>query len=203
MRAKLLAAVLSLSTLALFCAVSAPVAHAQSNVAVLDMGVVFDAHPQFRDKVNALKAEVQSFDEQQKAERDSLVEMAKVLRSGDANSVDYRQRESELASRSANLEVQKRLKSKEFAQKEAAIYYAVYVDVSNKVQQYCNQNGIPMVVHFNSKQMNEKDPASILSRMNSNVIYHRPQANITQAIVQMCGGTAQTASYQQPDVFKK
>lgn len=195
MRAKVLALLIGL-----FCLANVAALQAQTRVVVLDMGAVFDAHPDFQGRVEALKAEIKAFDDGQKMQRDTLMEEARRLQTAglDASNPQFRTSEASIASRTANLEVEKRLKVKEFAQKEAAIYYEVYRDVAGRVNNYCKENEIEMVIHFNSKEMTAENPASIMARMNSNVVYYRPQVNITPQIVQLCGGNSQPASFQQP-----
>lgn len=193
MRAKLLALVIGL-----FLLTSASFLQAQTKVAVLDMGAVFDAHPTFKQKVEALKAEVTQYEQSHQAQRESLVEDAKRLQGMDAANPLYREDESRIANMTAELEVQKRLKAKEFAQKEAAIYFEIYRDVSSRVKNYCEQKGIGTVVHFNSKEMTIKDPSTIMARMNSNVIFYRPMANITDDVIQLCGGQVRPVGYQAP-----
>lgn len=189
MRATLLALTVGLLSLA-----GVSNLQAQTQVAVVDMGAVFNAHPEFKQRVDALKAEVERFDAVQKQEREKLVAEAQGLQGQDAASPAFRQSESNLANRSANLDVQKRLMAKEFAQKEAQIYYDVYRDVSAKVRAFSEQNQLSMVIHFNSKEMDNTDPTTIMGRMNSNVIYHRGNANITSTIIQLCGGRQESGN---------
>lgn len=188
-----------LMTLALSCSMLLNVASAdaQIKVAVIDMGMVFESHPNFTSRLEALKGEILQFDQQQQQQREALVAKLKILRQQDPNSDAYRTDETDIANQTANLDVQKRLKAKEFAQKEAAIYYEVYQDVTGIVKQYCDHYQIPMVVHFNSKPMQADEPGTIMERMNSNVIYNRPDWNITHSIIEMCGGKVQPAAHQQ------
>ncbi len=187
--------------LAVFSSVLSSVSttQAQIKVAVIDMGAVFEAHPSFINRLEALKVEIRQFDENQTVQREALVGKLKEIRGMSPSSDLFRQGESEIANQTANLDVQKRLKARDFSQKEASIYYEVYQDVTAKVVQYANHYGIPTVVHFNSKPMTTDNPSSIMDRMNSNVVYSRPDWNITDSIIQMCGGQAKTASAQQAD----
>jgi len=158
------------------------------------MGAVFESHPLFVTQLEGLKQEIRQFDEDQTRQREALSAKFQLLRGQDPNSDAFRQGEAEIASQSANLDVQKRLRSKEFAQKEAKIYYQIYTDVSSKVAAYCQHNGISTVIHYNSRPMDLQNPATIMERMGSNVVYARPDWEITQTIKDLCQATPAAAA---------
>lgn len=161
----------------------------QASLVAIDMGAVFESHPLFVTQLEGLKQEIRQFEEDQTRQREALNAKFQLLRGGDSNSEDFRQGEAEIASQSANLEVQKRLRAKEFAQKEAKLYYEIYTDVSSKVAAYCQHHGISAVIHYNSRPMDLQNPATIMERMGSNVVYARPDWEITQAIKDLCQAT--------------
>ncbi len=168
-------------------------ASAQVAVAVIDMGAVFESHPLFLSQLESLKQEIRQFEEEQNQLREGLMARFQVLRSQDAGTDSFRQAEADIANQTANLDVQKRLRMRDFAQKEAKLYYEIYTDVSAKVTSYCQHYGIQAVVHYNSRPMDINNPATIMERIGSNVIYARPDREITEAIKQLCA----TASGQQ------
>jgi hypothetical protein len=67
---------------------------------------------------------------------------------------------------------------------EAQLHYDTYREVSQIIGQYCEQNGIEMVVRYNSQEMNKNDPSSVMQRVNGSVVYFEPQDDITQATIQ-------------------
>ena len=165
-------------------------ATAQVSLVAIDMGAVFESHPLFVTQLEGLKQEIRQFEEDQTRQREALSAKFQLLRGQDANSEAYRQGEAEIASQSANLDVQKRLRAKEFAQKEAKIYYQIYTDVSSKVANYCQHHGISTVIHYNSRPMDLQNPQTIMERMGSNVVYARPDWEITQTIKDLCQANA-------------
>jgi Skp family chaperone for outer membrane proteins len=167
---------------------------AQVSVAVIDMGAVFESHPMFLSQLESLKQEIREFEAQQQAQREGLSAKFQLLRGQDPSSEAYRTGEAEIASQTANLDVQKRLRSKEFAQKEAKIYFEIYTDVTAKINAYCQHYGIETVVHYNSRPMDVSNPATIMERIGSNVVFARPEREITEAIKLQCGGQQQAAS---------
>lgn len=173
---------------------SAGSAQAQSSLVAIDMGAVFESHPLFVTQLESLKQEIRQFEEDQTRQREALSAKFQLLRGQDPNSEAYREGEAEIASQAANLDVQKRLRAKEFAQKEAKIYYQIYTDVSGKVASYCQHHGISTVMHYNSRPMDLQNPATIMERMGSNVVYARPDWEITQAIKDLCQAPSATST---------
>ncbi|MBL8852978.1 MAG: OmpH family outer membrane protein [Planctomycetaceae bacterium] len=165
----------------------------QTPIVAIDMGAVFESHPLFVSQLEALKQEIRQFEEDQNRQREALQAKFQTLRGQDASSESFRQTEADIAGQVANLDVQKRLRSKEYAQKEAKIYYDIYTDVSSKVTAYCQHHGLTTVIHYNSRPMDLNNPATIMERIGSNVVYARPDWEITAAIKQLCTGPAQTA----------
>jgi hypothetical protein len=154
------------------------------------MGAVFESHPLFLTQLEVLKQEIRQFEEDQNRQREALAAKFQVLRGQDPGTEAYRQGEAEIANQTANLDVQKKLRAKEFAQKEAKIYFDIYTDVSVQVANYCQHHGITTVIHYNSRPMDLENPATIMERMGSNVVYARPDWEITAAIKQLCGSQA-------------
>jgi Skp family chaperone for outer membrane proteins len=165
----------------------------QVSIVAVDMGAVFESHPLFVSQLESLKQEIRQFEEDQNRQREALQAKYQTLRGQDASSENFRQTEADVASQVANLDVQKRLRSKEYAQKEAKIYFDIYTDVSSKVTAYCQHHGISTVVHYNSRPMDLNNPTTIMDRIGSNVVYARPDWEITAAIKEMCGPAPQAA----------
>lgn len=172
---------------------SCNLAFGQTPIVAIDMGAVFESHPLFVSQLEALKQELRQFEEDQNRQREALQAKFQTLRGQDPSSEVYRQTEADVASQSANLEVQKRLRSKEFAQREAKIYFEIYTDVAAIVSSYCQQNGIATVIHYNSRPVDLNNPATIMDRIGSNVVYARPDWEITASIKQLCAAPAQAA----------
>lgn len=183
-------------TLLCFFGLSAA-ANGQINVAVVDLGTVFETHPSFVSSMDQLKAEMSKYEQDHRKQQESMVTEFKQLRQMNSNSDEYRAKEIQLSRSSANLDIQKKLKAREFMQKEASIYYSTYNDVRVKINNFCKQNTIALVVHYNSAKMDLNNPKSIMSRINSNVIFARKvggNIDITQTVQQMCGAKISSAS---------
>ena len=55
------------------------------------------------------------------------------------------------------------------------------------------EQGIQLVLRYNSEQMDPKNPDSIMQRVNGSVVYHDESRDITLAIIQRIAQSGATA----------
>lgn len=166
---------------------------AQTRVAILDVGTVFKNHPQFSSQLKALQQEAEQFKTTSIQAQQALMQKAEVLKQYKAGSLDYKNAESKLAQESAAMEVDQRDKMRALMQREAKLHFDTYEQVKMVVENYCDQRGIQLVIRYNSLEMDPKNTASVMQRVNGNVVYHNQQNDITQVIlgqIRQLSGTA-------------
>jgi outer membrane protein len=67
---------------------------------------------------------------------------------------------------------------------ESQIYKTVYLEVADATRLYAKHFHLTLVLRFNRKSINEADgPKGILGSMNKQVIYSRPEDDITDSVV--------------------
>ncbi|MEM7453163.1 MAG: OmpH family outer membrane protein [Planctomycetota bacterium] len=160
---------------------------AQTNVALCDIGMVFKNHPVFSAQLEQLKQEADQFQAQTAQLQQELMRKANALQQYRPDSDEYRNAESELAQESARLEVEQRDAMRQLMQREAELHYETYLEVTNLIGRYCQTEGIQMVLRYNSEEMDPTNPASIMQRVNGNVIFHRDHKDITADIIREIG----------------
>ena len=86
-------------------------------------------------------------------------------------------------------------------QREAQLHFETYEEVKQIISTYCQQQGIQLVLRFNSDQVDSiSNSQAIMQMVNGNVVYHRNQKDITPAIIQrivQASGQANRASNTQ------
>ena len=97
-------------------------------------------------------------------------------------SLEYKQKEEELARMQSDLQVQVGLKRKEFLEQEARVYFHVYRDIEQVVAQFAQRYRIDLVLRFNGDPMKEDDRASVLQGVNRAIVYQNGR-DITQSIL--------------------
>jgi Skp family chaperone for outer membrane proteins len=162
----------------------APVAPRPSgtNVAVLDVGMVFDKHPQFQAQMMGLKKQVEELDASMRNEQKRMLQMRDDLQSYAAGSPQYKAKEEEMARLQSDLNVQMALKRKDFVEKEARVYFETYNEVYEIVASVADRNGIGLVLRFNSEDMKAEDRGSVLNGVNRAVVFQR-NLNITKMVI--------------------
>ena len=158
-------------------------AQAQTKICLVDMAKVFKAHPTFNRQMEALKAEADQFQSDLQAAQQNIAKMNETLRTMDSTKPEYSDKEAEMTRTSTGLEVERRNKVRDLMQREAQIHYNAYASITQQIDQYCQQNGVPLVIRFNSDPMKADDPASVEQGFNNSVVYYESQHDITAEII--------------------
>ncbi len=166
-------------------------------VAIIDLSVVFDSHPQFSNQLQALKQEAEGYQanamrQMQQLSRD-MESVALIYKPG---TVEFAEKEKDLSVQRAKLEADARSKMRELMIRESQLHYNVLREVNQLVAEFCREQEIRMVLRFTRPvNVSPMDPESVMQWVNGAVVYHRPERDITDIIVQrMQGRTAMNPS---------
>ncbi len=165
----------------------APVAHAQnitrSSVAIIDLTYIFENHQRFKVMKQDMQRDVKAAEEELKARRKEMQSLGERLRRFEKGSREYKQLEEELANRSADLNVQVKLQQKQFLEREAKMYYNVYLEILDAVKYYAERNNIQLVLRFNGAPIDNNDPQEVLKELNKAIVWHSRAVDITPYIL--------------------
>lgn len=167
---------------------------AQTRVAIVDVGRIFKSHPEFTQQLELLKKQADDFKASSIQAQQDLVQKAEGLKQFKPGTPDYQSLESQLAQASAAMEVNQRVRVEELMLAEAKLHFDTYNQVNNLIGTYCDSQGIQLVLRYNSDEMNPKDPASVMQRVNGSVIYNKPSTDITDVVIRQLGGVANAAA---------
>ena len=169
----------------------------QTNVAIVDIGEIFKNHVEFTRGLEALKQEAEQFKNGSASIQQELLKKAEGLRMYQPGSDEYIRAESALAQETAKREVEQKARMTDMMIREAKLHYDTYVEVTKLISDYCQKQGIALVLRYNGMQMNPKDPATIMQKVNGNIVYQRPDKDITPIIIQQIAQLKGTANVQQ------
>lgn len=167
---------------------------AQQNVCVVDVAKIFESHSGFNAQLENLKQQAEEYKLSLQQRGEQLRSQSEGLKQYTVGSPEYNQLETELAQQAAALEVERKNKTRDFIQAEAQMHFDTYVQVTNAIASYCEQKGYRAAVRFNKTQPDRTNAASIMQRVNEYVVFHQPQIDITDSIIQMLGGSATQTS---------
>ena len=183
----------SFASLAITALFSINTVNAQTKVAIVDVGAIFKQHPSFAGQLEALKAQADGFKAEAIKAQQALAQGAQGLQDLKPDSDDYRTKQTELAKKAAALQVEQNSLMQKLMEKEAMLHFDTYQQVSALISQYCDDRGIQLVLRYNNQEMDLAQPGSVMQRVNSSVIYHDPNNDITQAIVGQLSAVANNA----------
>lgn len=171
-----------------------------TSVVVIDISYIFKNHIRFKEAQDAMKKEVEGFEETIRLERDAITKMAEQLKSFQPDSPDYKRLEEQIAERTGKLQLETSRARKDFLTREAKLYFDTYQEVTNHVANFARQNNINLVLRFSSEPIEQEDRASVLQGINRAVVYQN-QLNITPHVLrQVNGGAAPPAATTQQGV---
>ncbi len=177
---------------AVWCASLPQLATAQTSVAIIDMGVVFENHAAFQAQLERLRQEAAALKQQVAQEQQRLqARLEQVSAMYAPDSAEFLQAEKDLRTQDTNLMVDARAKVRQLTTEEARIHFETYQEVCKYIEAYCTKNNIRLVMRYAGGQMSLDDPESIMHQVNGAVVYHRPDRDITNAIVQIMKETKQ------------
>ena len=173
----------SFASLAITALFSINAASAQTKVAIVDVGAIFKQHTSFAAALEALKNQADGFKAEALEAQQSLAQRAKVLQTLLPDSDDFRAKQTELAQKAAALQVEQNGVMQKLMEKEAMLHHETYQQVNELISKYCDARGIQLVLRYSNQEMDLAKPGSVMQRVNSSVVYHNPNYDITQAIV--------------------
>jgi Skp family chaperone for outer membrane proteins len=164
----------------------APAASAGSGgVALIDLEYVFENHPRFKQQIEAMKRDVQAFEEMLKRQQQEIENQRKLLEGFKPGSPDHKRIEQTTTKQLADLQVGMQLKRKDVMEHEARIYYETYQEVVRAVEAFAEQNSINLVLRYERDAPspgNASDPRVTMKHINRPVIFQR-RLDISQHIV--------------------
>lgn len=144
-----------------------------TNVAVIDIALIFKHHDRFNGQMNDIKREIEQFEAYVRDQQKTIKARAEELQSFNATSPEYKSREADLARTQSELQVKIGLERKNFLEREARVYYHIYKEIEKSVETFASRARIGLVLRFNSEEMKEDDRASVLQGVNRAVVFHQ------------------------------
>jgi len=162
------------------------------NVALLDVGYIFKGHPGFKRQMDAMRAEVKSFEAGLQQQQQQIEAASKQLASYKPGTPAYKQLEEKTTKQLADLKVQMQLKRKDIMVNEAKIYMTTYRQVAATVAVFANARNIDLVLRYDREANPSSelvDPRETLKIINRPVIFEK-QLDISDSILRQLTDTA-------------
>ncbi len=153
-----------------------------TSVAVIDLKDVLDAHAGLTAHRARLKTQAENFEAYSRQERQKIESLAEQLKTLKPGTQDYADKEKELASINADLQVQHRQKNREFLEQESQAYYEAYQEIQQHVARFCQNYGIQLVIQYSRRPIDASKAQEVQVGLMQEVVYQN-SLDITQHII--------------------
>ncbi len=166
-------------------------------VAVLDVAKVFKDNQQFSAKMAAIKAEADGLKTGIQQKQEAIKVEAQGLGGYEVGSPERNQMEAALEQKQTSLRTEARQAEANLLNREAQVYYETYEQMKTVVSSFATQNGISLVLRFDSNPIDANNRAEVIKGVNRSVIFHR-RLDLTNAVIkQMNPASAQAPAATQ------
>jgi len=151
-------------------------------VAVVDISYIFKKHDRFRATMEQMKKEMETIEEELKADRDKIAQTEQQRDTYNVGSREYKDKDDEAARMKADFNLKMTRLRKEFLEREAKVYYQTYLEVSDVVSDYAKRHDIGLVIRFNGDPTDPNRREEVLREINKPVVFQN-QIDITPDVL--------------------
>jgi len=151
-------------------------------MAVIDLKYILEHHQSFRAKMEQVKQNFETAREQLKVESQSIVEAEKLLSKLNVGTLEFDRQDEAVAQRKADWTVKANKLKKDIRNQESQILWEVYQEIIVTTTQYCQQNGIGLVLQFNGEEIDPnktQNPQQVVGMMSRPIVYNSRHLDIT------------------------
>lgn len=158
--------------------------------ALVDVNYVFKNHARFKEAMQRFDQEVKAAQAEWKRQNEALGKKAERVQGLNLTpgSPEFKREEEALLRERNDLQTQIAMAKRDFVQREAKLYHAVYQEVLYEVQTYSAANGVSLVLNFQGDKMNPDNPQSVISGVNQPVVFYNKDLDITPLVLRRLNG---------------
>ncbi len=113
---------------------------------------------------------------------------------------EYAQKEKVVLGHTTQAETYRKSQQRDLIRREAQIYKTIYLEVADAVQKYASHFNYTLVLRFTSDDLDTtENPEDVMRGLNKQVVYYRPNDDITNAIVRYLNSNYQRNAAQPAD----
>ena len=184
-----LAAVALLCGLSSFASAQAPSAGAAAptgpgvRIGVIDIGYIFDNHPQMKPQMAAIDAQIKAAEDEINARREQMMKELEGLRTLQENSAQFKQKEEQLADAESKLKLDFVRREKQFQLDKAKVVYETYKQVETMTKAVAEANQFCMIMRYSRTEMDPSKPGTVQGGINKDIVYFHPQIDLTDYVL--------------------
>jgi outer membrane protein len=155
-------------------------------IGLIDMAHVFNNYDKFKAMQEGLQGDLKLAREKAQKSIERIKQLQEQAKAGTykPESPEYKQLETEVIRLQTELEAYGRVTQAEQLRKEAEVYKQVYLEVQDAIRVYAEHYGYTLILRFDREAVETADnPQVILQRMTRQVVFHRGEDDLTNAIL--------------------
>jgi len=153
-------------------------------VGLIDMARVFKDYKKFKVLREDLKGEIAQSDLKIKQMTAQLQQLKAEAESFKPATPERVKREDAMVKLQAEFQAFRANAQRKFLRKESQIYKTVYLEATDVVKKYAEYYKYTLVIRFNGEELNTEDPKQLIQSLNRQVVYHRPEDDITDSVLE-------------------
>lgn len=153
-------------------------------VGLIDMAHVFKHYKKFEALREDLKSQIGDSEGQAKAMAQSLQKLQAEMKELKEGSPEFASKEQQFQKATLEFESFRKSTQREILKEESAIYHTVYMEVADAVRKYSTHYGYTLVLRFNKEELNPEDPQGLIQGMNRQVVFHHPEDDMTESVLE-------------------
>lgn len=161
-------------------AATAPV---PAKIGLVDMGKVFKQYEKFSRLREDLQGQMTQMQGEAKGIKGQVEKLSEEMKGYNKDSKEYRALQEKIVRITTDYEARIKIAGPDMARKEAQIFEDVYLEVADVIKMYAEYYKYTLVIRFNSDQIDADSPQQLSQGLNKLVLYHRPQDDITQPVI--------------------
>ena len=179
---------------------AATVAHRQptaplNGIALLDMAFLYKNLNRIKAQREEMKTDFQRVEADLKRERETLQSLVEQLKGFKPGTPDYKRMEEDIVQRDANLQIQMKMTQREFGEREAKLWHAVYQEILQEVDYIAKANSISVVLQFDGEPLKKDEPRDVLRNIQKPVIWYSSGLDITGQVLHRLNSRAGTPTH--------
>jgi Skp family chaperone for outer membrane proteins len=163
-------------------------------IGLIDINYLFNHYEKFTMMREELKAEAEEAEKTMRSEVERLQSMQRQLKDFDSGSKEFLGKEREITELQVKLQSEQKLLQGQFLRKEAKIHQTVYQEVSDMVEKFCTSKKYTLILKFNREEMNGDDPREVQFVLQKQVVFSRPEDDITETVLKVMNNKYQGGS---------
>jgi len=152
-------------------------------VCVINVKKVFDASPKFKGEAETLKADMQRKEEELRT-LSNAIQAKTQERDKYKVAADREPIEKQLNDLAFQFKTKQAKFREELSRAESAAVGTVYREMSTILSQYCQENGIQMVIRLDEPTKDMTEEMQVMTLMNRQVIYNHPYLDLSAVIAE-------------------